>query len=455
MASLLVLVVTFGFAQTSEHTKPVNLTIDDVVAVVGEDVILKSDVEKEAGGILLDNPDAEETAVQCQVLDQVILNRVLKTHALRDSLFIAPDQIEYQLNTRIQYFVNQVPSVSDFEEYYGKTINQMKASLRPLVLDYLLAESKKEEVTASVRVTPAEVKRFFYRVPIDQLPYYNAEVELAQIVMYPKPDEEARSKVVNQLDSIKQRIEAGEKFTDLAIKYSQDESNAAQGGDLSFFRKGQMVPEFEDVAFKLTPGEVSRIVETEFGFHLIQAIERRDEALHARHILIRPEVADTQYDAVEEEMQSIYRKINSDSLIFEYAVDLYSEDDNTKALGGLLFNQQTGTSYYEIDQLIDYDPQMYLAIDDLEKDEISEPHLFEDRYGRSGYRILYIQNQRDAHQMNLEDDFETIKERALEFKKQQTLYGWLDEATKDIFIAIDENYRACPNTPLWLRKKEG
>jgi len=441
-------------AQTSQHNPiQVNTTIDDVIAVVGEDIILKSDIEAESLGIAEANPDAPISAIKCQVLDQTVLNKVLKTHALRDSIIIGPDDIEYQLNARMETFIRRLPSRDDFEKYYGKSINQMKEQFRPLVIDYLLAERKKQQVTEDVRVTPAEVKRFFYRVPDDQLPYYNAEVELAQIVMYPKPSEEARAKAVSLLDDIQQRIELGEKFTDLAAEFSQDPSNADKGGDLGFFRKGQMVPEFENVAFKLTPGEISRIVETKFGFHIIQLVERRDESARARHILIKPEVSEGQFDEIETEMGDIFNKIDTDSLIFEYAVDLYSEDEQTKALGGLLFNPQTGTSYFEIDQLLDYDPDMYLAIDDLEKDEISEAHRFTDNFGREGFRILYIQNQRDAHKMNLEDDFETIKKRALEFKKQEVLYGWLDDATKDIFIAIDGEFRSCPNTPLWLRKK--
>lgn len=429
--------------------------IDDVLAVVGDDIILQSEVEAEYLKIESQQkvPEAEQKIARCQVLDQMILSKVLKTHALRDSLSAAPDQVNYQLNTRLQVLINQVPSVSDFEEYYGKTVNQIKEDLRPHVVDYLLAEAKKEQVTENVTVTPAEVKRFFYRIPDESLPYYNAEVELAQVVKYPKPTEEAKENVRKQLLSFKERVLNGESFADLAKEYSQDPGTAPRGGGLGFFRKGQMVKEFEDVAFKLAPGEISRVVESTFGFHLIQVLDRKDESVNARHILLKPELNEEQLEDAMKEMTGIYNKIKSDSLSFKYAVDLHSDDENTKAKGGLLFNKNTGTSYFEIDALLDQDPEMYLAIDDLEKGEISKPTKFKDAFGREGIRILYVQNQRDAHKMNLEYDFELIKSRALEMKKNEKLYSWLDDATSEVFIAVNENYRSCPNMPIWLKEK--
>lgn len=435
-----------------ENTK----VIDDVLAVVGDDIILQSEVEAEFLKIESQQevPQSDQKIARCQVLDQMILSKVLKTHALRDSLSAAPDQVDYQLNTRLQVLINQVPSVSDFEDHYGKTVNQIKEQLRPLVIDYLLAEAKKEQVTENVSVTPAEVKRFFYRIPEENLPYYNAEVELAQIVKFPKPTQEAKQAVEDQLLSLKQRVLDGENFADLAKEYSQDPGTAPRGGDLGFFRKGQMVKEFEDVAFKLAPGEISRVVESMFGFHLIQVLDRKGESVNARHILLKPELNEKQLDESMKEMDDIYSKIKSDSLSFKYAVDLHSDDENTKAKGGLLFNKNTGTSYFEIDALLDQDPEMYLAIDDLEKGDISKPTKFKDAYGREGIRILYVQNQRDAHKMNLEYDFELIKNRALELKKNEKLYTWLDDATSEVFIAVNDHYRACPNMPIWLKETE-
>ena len=439
----------------NEYEDPKGFVVDDVIAVVGEDILLRSEIETKFLELLYQQEEGQidTTQAKCQVLDQMILNKVLKTHAIRDSLIVGPDQIEYQLNARLQQIISQVPSVQDFEEYYGRTVNQIKAQLRPLVVDYLLAEEKKKEITQDVRVTPAEVKRFFYRVPKEQLPYYNAEVELAQIVMYPEASEEERVATLEKMQSLKERVLNGEDFSELAKEYSEDKGTAEEGGDLGFFRKGQMVEEFQDVAFKLEPGELSRIVETDFGFHLIQVLERRDESVHARHILMKPDINEKKFDALKGKMDTIYQDIQSDSLLFEYAVDLYSEDEETKQMGGLLFNPQTGTSYFEIDALLEYNPEMYLAIDDLEEGEVSEPIKFTDQYGREAFRILYVQNQRDAHQMNLEYDFDTIKKRALEMKKNEELYKWLENATSDVFIAVSEQYRSCPNMPIWLKGK--
>ncbi len=436
---------------------PLGIVVDDVIAVVGEDLILKSDIEKEFEAVLASNdnvPESDYALIKCQQIDQLILSKVLKTHALRDSLIIGPDQIEYQMDARIQSILAQFPSQVAMEEYYGKTINQIKENLRPLVVDNLLAEAKKEEVIADVKVTPAEVKRFFYRIPQENLPYYNAEVELLQLVMYPEPSEDEKLAVLERMNQIKQEILDGADFAKMADSLSQDPGSAKRGGELGYFRKGQMVENFEAVAFKLAPGELSRIVETDFGFHLIQVLDRADESVRARHILLKPEVSEDRLSALEEEMQKVYSEIKNDSLPFEFAVDLYSEDEDTKALGGLLFNPQSGTSYFEIDELLEFNPEMYLAIDDLEEGDVSEPILFKDRYGRNAYRILYVQKQRDAHRMNLEYDFEIIKGRALEIKQNEVLFGWLDESTKDVFIAIDPEYRSCPNMPLWLRGKE-
>ncbi len=433
--------------------EPLNLIVDDVLAVVGEDLILHSEVEDKFFQLSVEQeiPESDIAFAKCQILDQIILNKVLKTHAVRDSLIVGPDQIEYQLDARLQQLINQVPSVQDFESYYNKTVNQIKSQLRPLVLDALLAEEKRNEVISDVKVTPAEVKRFFYRIPEESLPYYNAEVELAQIVMYPEPSKEEEKAVEKELNQLKERILNGEDFGELAKEYSQDPGTAPEGGDLGFFRKGQMVKEFEDVAFKMAPGELSRVVKSDFGYHLIQVLERRGESVHARHILLKPTISEDKYGDLEVEIKKIYSKIANDSIPFEFAVDLYSEDEQTKAMGGLLFNPKTGTTYFEIDELLEFNPEMYLAIDDLEIGEISEPILFTDKYGQKGYRILYVQNQRDAHQMNLEYDFELIKQRALELKQNDRLYEWLEDATTEVFIAVDQEYRTCPNMPLWLK----
>ncbi len=428
--------------------------IDDVVAIVGEDLILKSQIESGFLDIYYQNKGNVTPDARCGVLDQIILNKVLKTHALRDSLVVAPDEIEYQLESRWNVLVNQVNSEEDLIEYYGKTKNQILAGFRPLVIDYLLAEKMKDKVTEKVRVTPAEVKRFFGRLPEESLPLYNAEVELAQIVVYPKPTDEEQNRAMEMIESLRKRALSGENFEDLIKEYSQEPGAAESGGDLGYFKKGEMVKEFEEVAFKLAPGEISRIVETEFGLHIIQVIDRRKEAVRTRHLLLTPQIADEQTEKVKQTMDKVYRQIKGDSLIFEYAVALYSEDEQTKKIGGLLFNPQTGTSYFDIDQLLEHDPNLYAAIADLEKEDISEPFLFTDAYGRKGYRILYVQNQRNPHRMNLEDDFDVIKSRALAFKKQETLYSWLDGATSDIFISIDDLYRSCPNTPLWLRRNQ-
>jgi len=442
-----------SIAEPASFQDPLGMVIDDVIAVIGEDLILKSELENKMLEITAANqiPENEIETAQCSVLDQLILNKVLKTHALRDSLIVGPDQIEYQMDARLQQLISQLPSARAFEEYYGKTVNQVKADLRPFVIDALLAETKRDEVISDVKVTPAEVKRFFYRIPSENLPYYNAEVELLQLVMYPKPSEEEKEATREKLQDIKQQILDGADFSLFADSLSQDPGSAARGGDLGFFRKGQMVGNFEDVAFKLAPGELSRIVETDFGFHLIQVLEREDESVRARHILMKPEVAEKKFEDLEEEMREIYSQIESDSLPFEFAVDLYSEEEQTKAMGGLLFNPKTGTSYFEIDELLEFNPEMYLAIDDLEEGDVSEPVEFEDRYGRKAYRILYVQKQRDAHRMNLENDFEVIKERALEIKQNERLYTWLNTATRDVFIAIEPQYRSCPNMPLWMQ----
>lgn len=440
-------------AQSSFEGDPMGIVVDDVIAVVGEDIILNSEIETKFLELSFSQEIEDPERARCDLLDQMILNKVLKTHAIRDSLIVGPDQVEYQLNARLQQIISQVPSVQDFEEYYGRTVNQIKEQLRPLVIDYLLAEEMKKTITADVRVTPAEAKRLYYRVPEEQLPYYNAEVELAQIVMYPESTAESEQKVREELEAIKEQILNGGNFAELAKKYSEDEVSAKRGGDLGFFQKGQMVQEFEDVAFKMAPGELSRIVQSDFGYHLIQVLERRDESVHARHILMKAEPTDSTMEKTKQKMDSIYQQIKSDSLLFEYAVDLYSEDEQTKQIGGLLFNPQTGTTYFEIDALLEYNPEIYLAIDNLEKGEISKPVLFTDRFGRKGYRILYVQNQSDAHRMNLEDDFNVIKEKALENKKNKVLYRWLEDATSEVFIAVNQQYRSCPNMPIWLKGK--
>jgi peptidyl-prolyl cis-trans isomerase SurA len=306
------------------------------------------------------------------------------------------------------------------------------------------------QITKNVKVTPGEVQEFFTSVPADSLPYYNAEVEVGQIVLYAKPSEKAKQEAMDDLKKIRQEIIDGDDFKLKAILYSDDPGSAKQGGELpEFTRDDPFAPEFIREAFRLEPGQISEPFETEFGFHILQVMDRKGERVKVRHILIQPSIKAADLDRTEEKADSIRKLLMHKKVTFGQAVGRFSEDENTKQYAGFLTHPNTGESLMEIDQLGAMDRQIPFVIDTMEAGDYSSPQYYQDQRKNQGYRILYLKRVTKPHKANLDQDYARIQTAALSQKKQRVIRQWVDERIKKTFIRIDDSYANCENLKPW------
>ncbi|MCO6460928.1 MAG: peptidylprolyl isomerase [Saprospiraceae bacterium] len=436
------LIPFFGYSQ--------EVVLNKVIARVGGEFILMNDVEDNYLGQTRGMTNVPEN-LRCQIFEGLLLQKLLTNQAKIDSVKVSDDQVENQLNARfdrVLAFMNN--DMAQFEEYYGKSVNEMKDELREDLKDQMMAEEMRNKIVEKVNITPSEVVDYFNSIPHDSLPYYNAEVEYSELNYYPKPSKIERQRVIDKLNSIRQRIvEQGESFEDLAKKFSVDGS-ANAGGDLGWAKRGAFVPEFEAAVFNLEEGQVSPIVETEFGFHLIQLIERRGNSFHARHILIKPELSDNDKKIARQALDSIVQLINKKDLSFPEAVKKFGNKNfPSYSNGGRAINPKTNTNFFEISDL---EPDVYFTLDTMKLGEISAPIEFRDPYGETAYRVLMLQSRTEPHRASLEKDYSRIKEDAIIRKKDSELEKWVTRKIQETFITIDPEWLAkCPYLDRWKK----
>jgi len=422
------------------------LLVDQIVAVVGQNMILESTLEAEylryrSQGTI--EGTAKET--KCQILEGLLYEKLLLNQAELDSVEITESQVEQNMDQRLRYFISQFGSQEKLEEFYDKSILEIKNEFREQVRDQLMVESVQNEITMGVSVTPNEVKTFFKKIPRDSIPLINSEVQIGQIVKYPPITMEQKIEVKERLRELRKRIIEGESFATLAILYSEDPGSASKGGELGFYGRGELFPEFETVAFRLSEGETSDIVETEAGFHIIQMIERQGEYVNVRHILLTVKVSPIELAKARAELDSLAVRIRNDEISFEEAVREYS-DDPGKYTGGMLINMMTGTTTFEMDEL---DPQVSFAIDKLEVNELSNAVPMKTEEGKDAYRILLLKQRTKPHRANLDEDYSKIQEWAMEEKRIRVMSDWVDNRTKNAYIKIDDKYLDCDFRNKW------
>lgn len=431
------------------------------LSVTGQGVVLNKVIAQIGGeSILLNEVDDNYLAqtrgmsnipddLHCQIFEGLLVQKLLTNQAKIDSVTISNDQVENQLNARFDRVLAYMNNdIAQFEEYYGKSVSEMKDELREDLKNQMLADEMRNKIVEKIVITPSEVKSYFKSIPYDSLPYYNAEVEYSELNFYPKPSKIERQKVIDKLNSIRQRIvENGEKFEDLAKKFSVDGS-AAAGGDLGWAKRGAFVPEFEAAAFNLEEGQVSPIVESEFGFHLIQLLERRGNSFHARHILIKPELSNEDKTMALHTLDSIVTQIREGKLPFPEAVRKFSNKNfPSYSNGGRAINPETNTNFFEISDL---EPDVYFTLDTMDIGKVSAPFEFKDPYGETAYKVLLLQSRSEPHKASLEKDFSRIKDDALISKKEAELNNWLDKKIKDTYIVIDPEWLTqCPSANKW------
>jgi peptidyl-prolyl cis-trans isomerase SurA len=420
--------------------------VDGVVAVVGANAILKSDIEnqylqfRQQGAIT-----GTATDVKCQIFEHLLYQKLLLHQAQVDSVKVTDSQVESEMDRRMRFYINVAGSPERLEENFQKSIPEIKNELRDIIKEQLLAQQVEQKIIANVTITPEEVKAFFKKMPKDSIPEINSEMEVGIIVKQPVIGEAEKQEVKNKLKGFKERIQKGDDFSTLAVLYSEDPGSAKKGGELGLFKRGEMRAEFEAAAFRLKPGEVSDIVETEDGFHLIQMIERRGEYINVRHILLQPKVSLVNLTRAKLLLDSVADQIVKKKLTFENAVAMFS-DDPSRNNGGMMINPNTNNSRFEADQL---DPKVFFVIDKMKVGEISASILFKTERGRDEYRLYYLKTRTNPHKANLDQDYARIQDVALEKKKTRTIEKWTTEKITTSYVKINYNYLGCKFQRNW------
>ena len=411
-------------------------TLDGISAIVGEKIVLHSEIEGQAQQMKVQGYVGDETKLKCQIFEDLLYQKLLAYQAQIDSVDVSEDEIVDAIDQRIQYFISQIGSEQKLEEYFNKTISQIREEFLPVFRDQMLAQRMEGRITADVKVTPEDVRKFYNNIPKDSLPILPAEMQISQIVLFPKVNSEEKKRLKNKLLEFKTRVEAGEDFKFLATLYSEDPGSAKNGGDLGFLGRGVLVPEFEAVAYRLQEGELSDIVETKFGFHLIQMISRRGEQINVRHILLKPSFSISSMNKVKSKLDSIINLIQLDSLTFEEAAFQFSEDDS-KNNGGLIINPQTGTSSFTNEEI---EPSLFFIVDKLSVGNISESVSFTSIDKRKGYRAVVLNKKTESHIANLKDDYDRIKMVAEQDLKNNVSDKWIKNKIKETYILIKTDY---------------
>lgn len=443
-----ILVLTFLFGLISNNMNAQNgIVLDKIDAIVADKIILQSDIENQMEIMNLRDENAAEN--KCDLMYQMIFNKILTVQAEKDSLPIAESDVEAELDRKINYFISMAGSVEAFEAYYNKNVQQIKDDFRDDIREQMYADEMRRKIVGELKVTPSEVKTFFENIAPEDIPYFNAEVELGQIVVKPKISDEQRQIALNKINDIKKRLTEGESFDLLAGLYSEDPGSAQEGGDLGWANRGTFVKEFEAVAFKLKPEEISDVVETTFGFHIIQLIERRGDQINLRHILIRPKSTSAGAELAYKRIDSIRTAILDNKLVFSEAVKHFSEDEQSKNIGGYLLNQETGSTTNEVKDL---DPEMYKAIENLKIGDITEPQMFQSGDGSPAYRILKLFSKTEPHVANLQQDYDRIQSAALNQKEQGVVEKWLQKNLGKTYLMLDPKYKSCENLKDWVKE---
>lgn len=429
---LLVSVISYGQGQQG-------VSLDKIIARVDNHYILNSELEEMYNQYKAEGRTAPE---KCQLLESLIINKMLLAKAEIDSVTVDDKEVDGELNAKMNYMIQRFGSEKNIVEAYGKSVENLKGELRQQVKDQKIVEKMQRTISGNVKITPAEVRKFFNSIPKDSLPYIPSEVEVGHIVKKGTVTREQKDKLRQQLLDLKARAEKGEDFAMLAQVYSEDLGSAKVGGDLGFAKRGAMVPEFEGAALALKPGEMSGIVESQFGFHLIKLLETRGAEYHARHILLRPDYnKGTDMSQATRALDSLRTLIKSDTLKFAKAALNNSDDKETAESGGLIQDRNTGLSKLTLDASMD--PALYFAIDTMKVGDLSMPVSYRLEDGSSAMRILWYKSKSDPHTANLRDDYEKLSQIVLSNKRNNALEEWFKKAQGDVYISIEPEYRNC------------
>ena len=414
--------------------------IDQILAVVGSNPILKSDIEtaainNQAQGITLQGDS------KCVILEQLLEQKLLLAEAELDTLIVVGDnQINQQMDRRMNYFIENIGLEKEVEKYFNKPIVQLKAEMSETIKEQLKTEQMQAKIIAKVTATPSEVRQFFRQLPSKEIPEIGSQLEYSQITMLPAITEKQDLEVKAKLREFKKRIENGDNFATLAIMYSEDPGSARNGGEMDYVGRAMLDQTFATEAFNLKPNQISKVVRSEFGYHIIQLIDRKGEKIKCRHILLRPKIDPKELEIAKNRVDSIADFVRKGKISWEQATYLYSSDKNTRNNGGLVTSQHTGSSKFEMSEL---DPDVSKVIKDMNIGETSHPFLTLDDKQREVYKVIKLNNKTKSHKANLQEDYQKLSEMFLTKKKEDVYRKWIAKQQAKTYIHVDDSYANC------------
>jgi len=426
--------------------------IDEVIWVVGDEAILRSEVEEER---LRAQYEGQPIAGDpyCVIPEQLAVQKLFLHQAELDSVEANESTVSHQVDMRLNYYINQIGSKEKMEEYFRKTSSEIREEMMTTVRNQMIIQQMQQKLTSEIKPTPAEIRRYYNTLPPDSIPMMPAQVEVQILSFEPPVPAEETERVKSRLREFTERVQNGTAdFGMLARLYSEDTESAKRGGELGFVGKGQLVSEFADVAFNLNdPKRVSRIVQTEYGFHIIQLIEKKGDRINCRHILMRPRISATDKIRAIERLDSIRQEIVNDSIQFEQAVIRYSQDKNTVMNAGLMINPNTGSSRFEYQDLA---PEIAKQIYTLNEGEISQPFVMMDQTkNREVCAIVRVAKKTDVHRANLTDDFQAIKGMLEAKLSADLIHNWILKKQKATYVQISPEWQGCDfQYPGWLHE---
>ncbi len=422
------------------------IVLDKIIAKVGSEVIFHSDVEDQMA-MARERKQAPGPEEQCLILESLLAQSMLVHYAKIDSVQVTDAEVDGEIDARMNQILAYMNNDRKlFQEVYGQTVSEMREQVKEDMLRKLLGDRMQAEVMSNAEVTPADVLTFYKGIPKDSLPYFNAEVELAEIVIFPQVNEEEREKALEKIGKIKAELKEGADFATLARRYSEDGSGS-QGGDLGWTTRGSFVPEFEAAAFQLEINSTSDIIETDFGYHLIQLLERRGNSIHTRHILIRPRITPDDLKQTRDLLDSIRIMILNDEISFANAVAKYGDSRvQSYSNNGRMINPKTNNTFFETG---DVDSEIFFSIDTLDVWGITPPIEYRTPIGDYSYKIVQLQGRTPPHQANLKQDYSRIQAAARESKRSVAFAEWVDKQIPHTYILIDPQYQYCESIDRW------
>ena len=416
--------------------------VESVAAIVGNEVVYLSDVENSLIDMRRSGDRRSPGLLRCNIFQDLLITKLFLDQARIDSIEVTEDMVEPDLNMRINDAIRRAGSESNLEEYFKKSMIEIRRDIRKALVDQQIVSEVQSNIAADITITPAELRRFFSSIPKDSLPVIPSRVQLSLIQFDPPDNEENKAAARQRLLDIRSEILEGKSFNVLAVIYSEDLASATNGGEIGYKLKGELEKEYADAAWSLNKNAISRIVETKYGFHLIQMIDRKGDLVNSRHILIRPKVGNEESLKALAKLDSLVRLVRKDSLKFEDVALKYSTHKDSRINGGKFVsgNPSDRTNWFALEEL---DRDMYFRVRDLKVGEISDPYQTTDENGNVVFRAVRLDNELPAHRANLKDDYQILYNAALANERSKTYEKWIRKKIESTYIKISEEFKTC------------